>query len=141
MLSTMDSGLPEMIHQEESIMVDTMDSILHPGQRREPDPAYPHAPADWTRKDGEAQAQQEGLKMGDDHWELVHALQEFYARHEPDTIQLRELSDALDEHFHHKGGTRYLFTIFPGGPIAQGCRIAGLDAPPGAENKGFGSVA
>jgi tRNA 2-thiouridine synthesizing protein E len=137
----MDSTFPDLNYQEESIMAETMDDILHPGQRRDRDPAYPHAPPGWTRKNGEAQAQQEGLELGDDHWELVHALQEFYARHEPNDIQLRALSDALDEHFHHKGGTRYLFTLFPGGPIAQGCRIAGLDAPPGAENKGFGSVA
>ena len=122
-------------------MVETMDDILHPGQRRNRDPAYPHAPSGWTRAQGTAQAQEEDLDMGDDHWELVQALQDFYAHHEPTDIQLRELSDALDEHFHHKGGSRYLFTLFPGGPIVQGCRIAGLEPPAGAENKGFGSVA
>jgi tRNA 2-thiouridine synthesizing protein E len=54
---------------------------------------------------------------------------------------MRELQDALEEKFHHKGGMKYLFTLFPGGPVAQGCRLAGLKAPAGATDRGFGSVA
>lgn len=122
-------------------MAVTMDDIMHPGLNKNQDPDFPHAPPGWTRAQGKTQAKEENLEMGDDHWALVQALQDFYAHHEPNDIQLRELSDALDEHFHHKGGNRYLHTLFPGGPIAQGCRIAGLDAPSGAESKGFGSVA
>lgn len=122
-------------------MATTMNDIMHPGQHKNQDPAFPHAPRGWTRQAGEDQAKEEGLELGNDHWELVKALQEFYARHEDDDVQLRELHDALEEHFHHKGGIRYLHTLFPGGPIAQGCRIAGLEAPFGAEDKGFGSVA
>lgn len=122
-------------------MATTMNDIMHPGQHKNQDPAFPHAPRGWTRQAGEDQAKEEGLELGNDHWELVKALQEFYARHEDDDVQLRELHDALEEHFHHKGGIRYLHTLFPGGPIAQGCRVAGLEAPFGAEDKGFGSVA
>jgi tRNA 2-thiouridine synthesizing protein E len=36
---------------------------------------------------------------------------------------------------------KYLYTLFPGGPIVQGCRLAGLKAPAGATDRGFGSVA
>lgn len=122
-------------------MATSMDDILHPGLNQSRDPAFPHAPPGWHRQEGEAQAREEKLKLGDDHWALVKALQEYYHRHEDSDIQLRELRDALEEHFHHKGGTRYLYTLFPGGPIAQGCRIAGLEAPHGAEDKSFGSVA
>jgi tRNA 2-thiouridine synthesizing protein E len=53
---------------------------------------------------------------------------------------MRELHDALDENFHGKGGLKYLYQLFPGGPVAQGCRIAGLKAPAGATDKSFGSV-
>ena len=56
-------------------------------------------------------------------------------------VNLRELHDALDEKFHRQGGIRHLYRLFPGGPVAQGCRIAGLKAPAGATDKGFGSVA
>ena len=85
-------------------------------------------------------ARQEGLELGEDHWEALRALQEYYARHEATAVNLRELHDALDEKFHRQGGIRHLYQLFPGGPVAQGCRIAGLKAPAGAIDKGFGSV-
>jgi len=35
----------------------------------------------------------------------------------------------------------YLYQIIPGGPVAEGCRLAGLSVPAGAVDKSFGSVA
>jgi len=106
-----------------------------------PDPRFPFAPPDWKRESAEAVARSEHLTLDDDHWEAVRGLQEFFARHESGAINLRELSDALDEKFHYKGGMKYLYTLFPGGPIAQGCRLAGLKPPAGAVDPSFGSVA
>ena len=72
----------------------------------------------------------------------VRALQRYYAQHADETIiNLRDLHDALDECFHQQGGLKYLYTLFPGGPIAQSCRIAGLKAPYIASDPHFGSVA
>ena len=102
---------------------------------------FPYAPDDWTPDSGQEVARAEGLKLGEDHWEAVRALQEYFGRHrDQPAINLRELHDALDEKFHIKGGMRYLYQLFPGGPVAQGCRIAGLKAPAGAVDKSFGSV-
>jgi TusE/DsrC/DsvC family sulfur relay protein len=111
---------------------------------REPviDPDFPHAPPEWTRKDAMTIAGREGLVLTEDHWETIRALQAYFAQHEDETtINLRELHDALDEHFHAKGGLKYLYTLFPGGPIAQSCRLAGLMAPFIATDPSFGSVA
>jgi TusE/DsrC/DsvC family sulfur relay protein len=104
------------------------------------DPAFPHAPDGWSRAGAQQMADESGLAMTDDHWELVDALQEFCQRHECSKYSTRELHDALDEKFHAKGGYKYLFGLFPGGPIAQGCLLAGLEPPAGAVDKGFGSV-
>ena len=106
--------------------------------RRDPD--FPHAPAGWSRETAEQQAEREGIELTADHWEAVRSLHEYFARRE-DGVNMRELHDALDERFHGQGGIKFLYTLFPKGPIAQGCRIAGLNAPPGAEDRGFGSVA
>lgn len=105
------------------------------------DPRFPHAPAGWTPAAAVETARQEGLEMGEEHWEAVRALQEYYARHAQTAVNLRELHDALDEKFHRQGGIKHLYRLFPGGPVAQGCRIAGPKAPAGAIDKGFGSVA
>lgn len=123
-----------------TIMTSIQDAF-QPVQREPAAPGFPHAPPDWTRARAEQIAQQEHLILGDDHWAVVRGLQEFFARHEDRAINLRDLHDALEEKFHHKGGVKYLYTLLPGGPIAQGCRLAGLEPPAGAVDRGFGSVA
>ncbi|MHB1084622.1 MAG: TusE/DsrC/DsvC family sulfur relay protein [Thiobacillus sp.] len=106
------------------------------------DPDFPHAPLDWTREDAVETARQEKLELTEEHWEAVRAVQSYYAQHEDDSvINLRALHDALDEHFHQQGGLKFLYTLFPGGPIAQICRLAGLKAPFIAADLSFGSVA
>lgn len=106
------------------------------------DPLFPAAPPDWARATAEAVAEAEGIALTEEHWEAVRALQGYFARHAGDAgINMREVHDALDEHFHARGGLKRLYQLFPGGPIAQGCRFAGLKAPPMANDAGFGSVA
>lgn len=106
------------------------------------DPEFPHAPLGWSRDEAMENARKEGLTMTPEHWEAVRALQSYYAQHADDTvITLRDLHDALNENFHHKGGLRYLYELFPSGPVAQACRIAGLKPPFTAVDRGFGSVA
>ena len=103
-------------------------------------PGFPHAPENWTTQFAEQVAQQEGIKLDEQHWAMIRALQEYFHKHQEIEINARELHDALDEKFHAKGGIRYLYQILPGGPVAQGCRLAGLQPPAGSSNKGFGSV-
>lgn len=103
--------------------------------------SFPYAPADWTEQDAVEVANKESLELGEDHWEMIRALQEYFARNAATPmINKRELHDALEEKFHRQGGLRYLYRIFPGGPVAQGCRLAGLKVPEGAIDKAFGSV-
>lgn len=119
----------------------TMEDVLHPNAH-EPDAAFPHAPRGWSQAQAAQAARAEGVEPGEDHWEAVRALQRFYAGHQTDGghINVRALHDALDERFHAQGGIKYAYELFPGGPVAQGCRIAGLEPPAGAADKGFGSV-
>lgn len=109
---------------------------------REIDPRFPHAPAGWSLESARGTARGEGLELAEGHLEVVRALHEYFARHaEHVSVNLRELHDALDEKFHRDGGMRHLYMLFPGGPVAQGCRVAGLPVPAGAVDRGFGSVA
>lgn len=122
-------------------MTSLMEEIVGGGAAASRDPKFPHAPEGWTQAHAAEAARREGLQLGDEHWQALRALQEYYARHETPGVNMRELHDALDEKFHPQGGIRQLYKLFPGGPIAQGCRIAGLKAPAGATDRGFGSVA
>ena len=100
---------------------------------------FPNAPEGWSQDEATSKATAEGLAVAQEHWEAVRALQEFYTRHDSPSINSRELHDALEERFHNRGGMKHLFELFPGGPVTQGCRLAGLE-PPGGADKGFGSV-
>lgn len=122
-------------------MTSLMDEIIGGGSGADKNPLFPHAPAGWTPALAVETAGQEGVELGEEHWEALRALQEYHARHAATAVNLRELHDALDEKFHRQGGIRHLYRLFPGGPVAQGCRIAGLKAPAGATDRGFGSVA
>lgn len=120
-------------------MLETELQILR-GRTPTPPADFPFAPLDWTPEEAKRIAEQEGLSFKPEHWEALRALQEYFARNQDHAIHGRELHDALDEHFHHQGGIKFLYQIFPGGPIAQGCRLAGLQMPVSARDTGFGSV-
>jgi len=119
-------------------MAKTMKDILHPGSTEESDPDFPNAPEGWSRRAAEEVAAREGLKLGDTHWEVIRVLQGCYTDEPAPRIRL--LNDALEARFAASGGRRYLFEILPGGPIAQGCRLAGLKAPPESSDPAFGSM-
>lgn len=100
---------------------------------------FPYAPHDWNVSVAESIAREENLTLEDDHWELMRCLQEYYSK--ADFPKLRQVTDALDENFHSKGGMKYLHQLIPRGPIAQGCKLAGLKVPAGSVDPSFGTSA
>jgi len=122
-------------------MTSLLDAITGAEGGADMDPRFPHGPEGWSPAAALEAARAEGLELGAEHWEALRALQDYFARHQATPINLRELHDALDEKFHNHGGIKHLYRLFPGGPVAQGCRLAGLEVPAGAIDKSFGSVA
>ncbi|MEA3275033.1 MAG: TusE/DsrC/DsvC family sulfur relay protein [Pseudomonadota bacterium] len=118
-------------------MADSMNEIMNPSAARK-DPEFPNAPEDWTREKAQAAANGDSIELSPNHWETIKALQAFFSQGAKPNV--RDLHDALEEHFHSNGGLKFLYELFPGGPVAQGCRFAGLEAPAGAADKSFGSV-
>ncbi len=101
--------------------------------------AFPNAPHNWDKGAASTLAEQQGVDLTDAHWDAISGLQDYFSRHEFSNKR-RELTDALEEKFHAQGGLKYLYRLFPGGPVAQGCRIAGLQPPSGSVDQSFGSV-
>ena len=67
---------------------------------------FPHTPVDWSPEMAREKAQEEGIGLEEDHWAVILALQEFVAHHDDSKqVNRRLLHDALNEKFHHKGGS------------------------------------
>lgn len=91
----------------------------------------------WNREVAESLAREVGIQMTDHHWELVEMLRHHYE--EMGGIDYaRDLSAMLDQRYKKQGGLRYLFTLFPGGPITLGCKIAGIPVPKDSSDASFG---
>ena len=121
-------------------MNDATQDFVRPGHETPPIPGFPHAPFDWSRQQAEEVAKTEGLTLTETHWEVVRALQELCSQNAERALNARDLHDALDEHFHAEGGIKYLYELFPKGPLAQGCLLAGVEPPAGTQDQGMGSA-
>ena len=117
---------------------DIMKAILDPTGQDERDESFPNAPRGWSREFANERATADDLDLTEEHWEVIRVLQACYADEEEPPV--RRLADALEARFSDKGGRKYIFQLFPGGPIAQGCRLASLVPPSGSVDNSFGSV-
>jgi len=92
----------------------------------------------WSPLIANQRAEAEGIHLTDEHWEILSYLRERYRVHgEPENA--RELLLELQDMFYKGESRRKLYELFPGGPISQGSRIAGLPQPSHANDLSFGS--
>lgn len=115
----------------------SMKEIMNPNLANN-DPDFPHAPEEWTAEDAKKSAEELGISLTEEHWETVRAMQEYFSRAQ--TPHIREIHDALDERFHSQGGLKYVYELFPGGPVVQGCLLAGIEAPSGLLDSSHGTA-
>lgn len=108
-----------------------MDSILHQVHPAFADPTL------W-RDETEARARAAGLELTAAHWEVIEFLREQCDAERAPKAHL--LAMALEERFGGPGGRKYLLELFPKGPVAQGCALAGLPVPAYATDGSFGAV-
>jgi tRNA 2-thiouridine synthesizing protein E len=94
----------------------------------------------WNRDVAAEIAAKEGLQLTDQHWEVVSFLRRHYGATGP-LDYARDLSVVLGQRFESEGGLKHLYLLFPGGPVSQGSRIAGIPVPRGATDPSFGTSA
>jgi tRNA 2-thiouridine synthesizing protein E len=74
-------------------------------------------------------AEEEGLTLTDQHWEIIQVVRDFYARYEM-APAMRPLVKATQQALgDEKGRSIYLMSLFPGSPPKRIARIAGLPKP------------
>lgn len=93
----------------------------------------------WDRQVATSLASEEGLSLTDAHWEVVSYLRKLYEG-TGKIDYARDLSAVLDQRFKSQGGLKYLFRLFPKGPVSQGCKIAGLPVPTDSTQPSMGTV-
>lgn len=82
----------------------------------------------WDETIASQLASTDKLILGDAHFEVLYYLRRCYKRF--GIIKCaRSLTQALETRYAIRGGKNYLHMLFPNGPVAQGCKLAGLPVP------------
>ncbi|CCQ74007.1 TusE/DsrC/DsvC family sulfur relay protein [Magnetospira sp. QH-2] len=87
--------------------------------------------AEWSKDVAELIAKDEGVDMGQEHWEVIDFLREYYEEYQI-APAIRVLVKAIGKKLGpEKGSNKYLYELFPYGPAKQACKIGGLPKPTG----------
>ncbi|MBB3229867.1 TusE/DsrC/DsvC family sulfur relay protein [Halomonas stenophila] len=85
--------------------------------------------AQWSPGVAEALADEEGIHLEEDHWEVLRVLRDFYGRYEM-APAMRPLVKAVGMALGpDKGRSIHLMRLFPGSPAKVAARLAGLPKP------------
>jgi len=124
-----DAGAPGVFPSGSNAYPNMSTRMLRAGEREilTDSEGYIVNPAEWSEAFARALAQEEGLDLTVEHWEIIRFLREQYAAHG----RQASVRDMI-RHFRQVWGdaratNRYLHNLFPrGGPQKQGNRLAGL---------------
>ena len=92
----------------------------------------------WSRKKSAQLAMHEGISLTDQHWHVIDYLRTQYLNDGLPRFA-RTTARALNRQFAAQGGNKYLYSLFAGGPVTQGSRLANLRAPANATDVSFGT--
>ena len=84
---------------------------------------------DWTPEVARLLAENEGIKLQEEHWEIISLLRDFYQQFEISPamrILVKNIKGSLGE---EKGNSIHLMKLFPGSPAKLASKIAGLPKP------------
>ncbi len=96
---------------------------------RTDDEGYLLDPESWDEAVAHRFADDEGVDLTDEHWQVLRFMRGYYQEHQviPDArFVMKFLAERLG---HGRGAHNYLFKLFPYGYVKQACRIAGMKRP------------
>ncbi|GEK74127.1 MULTISPECIES: TusE/DsrC/DsvC family sulfur relay protein [Halomonas] len=83
----------------------------------------------WSPAVAEALAEEEGIELGAEHWEVLEVLRAFYVKYEM-APAMRPLVKAVGRELGpDKGRSMHLMRLFPDSPAKRAARLAGLPKP------------
>lgn len=84
------------------------------------------------------QATKQGVSLSPQHMEVINFVLDFY-EHCDDCQNARRLADMLQEEFTPQGGRKYLYQLFPNGPLSTVHDLADLPSLGHQTDKSFGT--
>jgi tRNA 2-thiouridine synthesizing protein E len=85
--------------------------------------------SDWSEKIAEKLAENEDIKLSENHWEIIRAVRNYYHTFDL-SPEMRPLVKYIAQEFgKEKGNSIYLMQLFPGSPAKLSSKIAGLPKP------------
>ncbi|GMR03546.1 MAG: sulfurtransferase TusE [Gammaproteobacteria bacterium] len=82
---------------------------------------------DWDKSVAEVIAQQEGITLSQDHWDVMEFLRDQYFNNNGALPNNRQIMKAMQQKWPDKKvDNKILFDLFPGNPSKQAGKIAGL---------------
>jgi len=103
------------------------------GRRIETDPqGYLCNLAQWSEEFAEEIAGRDGLRLYNDHWELIWYFRDYYDENEtaPTMHSMVKTLGKKDAHHHEKKAyEKHVYSLFPKDPIHEICKLSGLPMP------------
>ena len=81
---------------------------------------------DWTEDVAKVIAEQEGIELGERHWDVINYLRDEFINNKENQPNTRNMVKDLGKLWGEKIDTKTLFDLFPGNPSKQAGRIGGL---------------
>lgn len=94
---------------------------------------------EWSHEIARELARTEGLELTEAHFAVLDYLRNYVIEQGGSRENAHKLLRILEDRFAAEGGGRWLYSLFPGGPIRQGAKIAGLPEAPHVVDTSFGT--
>ena len=85
--------------------------------------------SEWDPDVARHMASLDGLELSADHFEIIGIFQAYFEEYEIEPPMRALVKMTTEKLGADKGNSRFLYRLFPGGPIIQACRYAGLPRP------------
>lgn len=84
---------------------------------------------DWCEEYARELAYRDGLELGADHWEVIHAMRDYYHAFNISPVKKLLLRNLASRTNSDRFSVEYLGSLFPNGVLMQGSKLAGVPVP------------
>jgi len=95
---------------------------------------------EWSPAIARELARSEGIELTEAHFTVLDFLRDYMIEQGGSHENAHKILRTLEDHFVTEGGGRWLYSLFPGGPVRQGSKIAGLPESPHLVDPSFGTA-